>query len=225
MGIRGNGMKKLLAILLVGVLACAKGETEVLLWQVDETPIVHSETGDINVYQWAGMLLNDEDNWPAARVIGQNGQYMAILSIYFGEGYEEDGDWGVEFSDVGGYWGSGVPTGNQSKIPIELMEGYFQMQLGHNSWDDDVGDYVWTSLAYSEWKSMQDLDTDHIYTSAGIGTNLGPHNETPWMPMDFYTVSPAIPIDVPEPNSFILMSLGICLLGLRRRRLPSSARF
>jgi len=141
------------------------GAGDVLLWTVDESTTVDGTL----IQNFLQSYPTTEDNWPAARVkmISSDGTSSRVLDIYWGDGIQEDGNWGVELSDPGsGYWGAGAPIGMQSETgyhtlgtiqgelhgdilsyPPEVMEILFIMELGYNSWNDDVGDYVWETLA------------------------------------------------------------------------------
>ena len=201
-----------------GAFPCAGDD--VLYWMVTDSTTVDG----VDIKQFLDpSYQSTEDAWSAARVkmISPDGASSQILRIYWGNGYEEDGDWGVELMDSGnGYWGAENPVGVQSRTGYttigtaqggsvsyspEVMEIMFIMELGYNSWDDNVGDYVWQTLAQSETATYEELSGQHMF-SAG---NIAPSYIIPWSP-DFYTI--------PEPNSFILLSIGTSMLLLSRKR-------
>jgi len=218
-------MKRLVAILF-SCLAFLNGSADVLMWQVDENTTVDGG----NIQQFLVPYPSTDDSWPAARVklVLSDGSSSTILKIWgedqdTGLPEEWDGDWGMEIADWEGGWGTGVPTGNQSETgfntiqriqdaiqgitpdyPSEVMDALFIMELGYNEWNDDAGDYVWRTLAESAPELYRELVGRHMYASGDVA----PPTMVPWSP-DFRSV--------PEPNSFILLSLGICLLGLRRK--------
>ena len=95
-------------------------------------------------------------------------------------------------------------SGNTLSYPPEVMEILFVMELGYNTWDDDLGDYVWETLAQSAPELYQDLMRQHMYATGDIS----PPGYTPWTP-DFYTT--------PEPSTSILCIIGLGLLLLKRK--------
>ena len=213
-------MRKLVSMALLLLSFSAMGD--VLLWMVDENTTVDGNP----IQQFLVEYPSDDDNWPAARVklVSSDGTTSRILRIYYGEGIEEDGGWGAEASDPGnGYWGVGAPTGMQSETgyktlgtiqgqlsgdipsyPPEVLEALFIMELGYNSWDDDVGDYVWRTLAESSPETYADL-RQHMYAEFDIE----PSSIDPWSP-DFYTT-------VPEPSTSLLCIIGFGVLMLKRK--------
>ena len=150
-------MKKIFAIIFGFI--CLIVNADVLMWQVDDTATI-----------MASPYVEDDDHWVAARVklTDANGTVLNIwrpsytdpdTGIYYPGGYES-GEWGVWIGDSGsGSWGSGVPTGNQSPTGHKTwytstddptitvledpaaIEALFYMEIGYNSWNEDVGDY------------------------------------------------------------------------------------
>lgn len=217
-------MRKLISMALLLLSFSVMGD--VLLWMVDENTTVDGNP----IQQFLVEYPSDDDNWPAARVklVSSDGTTSRILRIYFGEGIEEDGDWGAELMDSGNGWGAGAPRGLQSRTgyntigtiqgqlsgdipsyPPEVLEALLIMELGYNSWDDDVGDYVWRTLAESSPETYADL-RQHMYAESDIG----PSSPDPWSP-DFYTT-------VPEPSISILVIVGFSVLALRRETWTSN---
>ena len=199
------------------------GKGDILLWQVTDSTTVD---GDL-IQHYLVPYPSTEDNWPAARVKLVSIDGSSRILKYWGEDeygnkVEWDGDWGAELMDIGGYWGTGNPTGNQSETgyntihriqdpsspnyPPEVMEALFIMELGYNSWDDnagEAGDYVWQTLAQSAPEKYEDLISQHMYAPGDIAPLIA----TPWSP-NFYSV--------PEPTTFLLLLLGFGILALRR---------
>ncbi len=104
---------------------------DVLYWMIDANATVttdpHSDpqtTASIsdffaNIKDYYPDLSTGEGSAFAARIRVTGGNIQegqdVFLDLYI-PGYGVDvggGEYGVEFSDVGGYWGAGVPTGNQ----------------------------------------------------------------------------------------------------------------
>ena len=117
--------------LTAGVVSAA-GENDVLYWMVDDNATITTDTESgttltigsffekITSYSPFEDLNTGEGSAFAARirVTGggiQEGQDV-FLDLYIpGHGLDVGGGaYGVEFGNVGGYWGAGVPTGNQS---------------------------------------------------------------------------------------------------------------
>ena len=128
-----------------------------------------------------------------------------FLDLYI-PGYGLDvggGEYGVEFSTVGGYWGAGVPTGNQSPsgdYSAGTPEYCFIVELGNIDSSDN-----WTTVATSAAASYSDLGT-YIHQTFDIN----PSSMAVWTPTQFTAV--------PEPSSGLLTLLGLALISLRRKR-------
>ena len=134
----------------------------------------------------------------------QDGQDV-FLDLYIpGSDVDEGGGaWGVEFSDAGGYWGAGVPTGNQSPsgdFSAGTPEYSFIVELGNIDSSDN-----WTTVATSASAAYSDLG-DFIHETFDIN----PGQIAVWSPTQFSAV--------PEPSSGLLMAVGLALLALRRKR-------
>ena len=139
----------------------------------------------------------------------QDGQDV-FLDLYIpGYGLDEGGGaWGVEFSTVGGYWGAGVPTGNQSPsgdYSAGTPEYSFIVELGNIDSSDN-----WTTVATSAAKAYSDLG-DYIHQTFDIN----PGQLAVWTPAQFTAV--------PEPSGGLLTLMGVALLALRRRRMGEVA--
>ena len=185
--------------------AVAHGEDEVLYWMVTDGATVDNQ----GILYFLQDYVVDEDNWNAARVRVSGGGYSSpfYLAVYFGNGDFEDGTYGVELFDNGsGYWGAGVPTGNQSPFGRELLEEcIFTMELGHNSWDALSGEVSWVTLAESDSLAYAALQ-EYVYQRF----DLNPPTAGIWTPTEFHAV--------PEPTVAMLYLLGGAFLVLRRKR-------
>ena len=193
------------AILTAGVLLA--GENDVLYWMIDDTA---------TVTPWGGgeaMSVGDfftsqavEGSAFAARirVTGGNITEDTFLDLYL-PGYGLDvggGEFGVEFSEVGGYWGAGVPTGNQSPsgdYSAGSPEYSFIVELGNIDSSDN-----WTTVATSAAAAYSDL-ADFIHQTF----STDPSSMAVWTPTRFDAV--------PEPSSGLLVTIGFAILALRRR--------
>ena len=151
--------------------------------------------------------LNTEGSAFAARVRVTGGDITkdTFLDLYV-PGYgpvEGSGEYGVEFSDdVGGYWGAGVPTGNQSPsgdYSAGTPEYSFIVELGNIDAQDN-----WTTVATSAAATYSSL-SDYIHETF----DLNPGQLAVWTPTQF---------TIPEPTSGLLMVIGGALLALRRKR-------
>ena len=200
------------ALLTVGVASA--GENDVLYWMIDSSATVEDTQ--------AGTTATIGDffsSYPAGsafaarvRVTGgniQEGQDV-FLDLYIpGYGLNEGGgELGVEFGDAGGYWGAGVPTGNQSpsgNYSAGTPEYSFIVELGNIDSSDK-----WTTVATSAAKAYSDLG-DYIHQTFDIN----PGQIAVWTPAQFTAV--------PEPSGGLLTLMGVALLALRRKRLVEVA--
>ena len=201
------GIFKMAAYAAVALTAgVASAGDDVLYWMVDSTATVDGQ----NI-----SLFFDDYDAPAGsafaarvRVTGgdiQDGQDV-FLDLYIpGSGLDEGGgEYGVEFSDVGGYWGAGVPTGNQSPsgdFSAGTPEYSFIVELGNIDAQDN-----WTTVATSASAAYSTLG-DFIHETFDIN----PGQIAVWSPTTFTA-------PVPEPSSGLLMAVGLALLALRRKR-------
>ena len=105
------------ALLMVGV---ASAEEDVLYWMIDSSATVEKDGVTSSVSEFFDNYGAPANSAFAARVrvTGGNITEDTFLDLYIpGYGVNTgNGDLGVEFGDAGGYWGAGVPTGNQSPI-------------------------------------------------------------------------------------------------------------
>ena len=199
------------AALTAGV---ASAGDDVLYWMVDNSATVEKDGVTTSISSFFENYGAPEGSAFAARVrvtggAIQDGQDV-FLDLYIpGYGVDEGGgEYGVEFSDVGGYWGAGVPTGNQSPsgdFSAGTPEYSFIVELGNIDASDN-----WTTVATSASAAYSTL-SDYIHETFDIN----PGQIAVWSPTEFSAV--------PEPSSGLLMAVGLALLALRRKRAEREA--
>lgn len=200
------------AILTAGV---SFADDDVLYWMVDSSATVEKDGVTSSVADFFGNYAAPEGSAFAARVRVTGGDIQdgqdVFLDLYI-PGYGPDvggGAWGVEFSsDVGGYWGAGVPTGNQSlsgDYSAGTPEYSFIVELGNIDSSDK-----WTTVATSATATYSSLG-DYIHEKFDIN----PGQIAVWTPTQFSAV--------PEPSSGLLTLIGFAVLSLRRRRMTQGA--
>ena len=197
----------------------ASAGDDVLYWMVDNNASVTIPDSGASVtigeffnnitsyYPWDLNLGEGSAFAARVRVTGgniQDGQDV-FLDLYIpGYGLDEGGgEYGVEFSEVGGYWGAGVPTGNQSPsgdFSAGTPEYSFIVELGNIDSSDN-----WTTVATSASAAYSDLG-DFIHETFDIN----PGQIAVWSPTQFSAM--------PEPSSGLLVTIGLAVLALRRKR-------
>ena len=202
------------AILTAGVVS--GGENDVLYWMVDAKTVVwHPDSPE-----WTSSPIDkffenyhegatSSDFAARIRVTGGNITTDTFLSLYdLGDGTVYSGEFGVDFAENGGYWGAGVPTGNQSPsgaYSAGTPEYSFTVELG-NITDDGNGGWSWTTVAQSATETYSSLASKgYIHPTFDIN----PSPMAVWNPASFA---------VPEPSSGLLVTIGFALLALRRKR-------
>ena len=197
------------ALLTAGV---SFADEDVLYWMIDSSAEVTKDGVTSTVGSFFDNYEAPEGSAFAARVrvTGGNITEDTFLDLYVpGYGVDEGGgEWGVEFGDAGGYWGAGVPTGNQSPISAYSAgspEFSFIVELGNIDSSDN-----WTTVATSAAKAYSDL-ADYIHQTFDIN----PGQLAVWTPTQFTAV--------PEPSGGLLTLMGVALLALRRRRMGEVA--
>ena len=191
------------AILTAGVASA--GENDVLYWMIDDMAEVTKADGTTVVVGEFLSAAGDGSAFAARiRVTGGDITEDTFLDLYV-PGYGVDaggGEYGVVFSEVGGYWGSGVPTGNQSPLgdySAGSPEYSFIVELGNIDSSDN-----WTTVATSAAATYSSL-ADYIHQTF----DMNPSSMAVWTPTSFV---------VPEPSCGLLMTFGLALLALRRGR-------
>ena len=197
------------ALLTVGV---ASAEEDVLYWMIDSSAEVTKDGVTSTVGSFFDNYEAPEGSAFAARVrvTGGNITEDTFLDLYVpGYGVDEGGgEWGVEFGDAGGYWGAGVPTGNQSPIGAYSAgspEFSFIVELGNIDSSDN-----WTTVATSAAATYSSLAANIHQTF-----DINPGQTAVWTPASFQAV--------PEPSGGLLTLMGVALLALRRRRMGEVA--
>ena len=194
------------AIFAAGSLSAAE---EVLYWMVGDDATVN----DHGTYSSVSDFLPTEtdDSWSAARIRVTGGDIVGdvFLDVYDTDGTLQvgSGALGIAFGDTGsGYWGAGVPTGNQSPLggyAGTSPEYSFIIELGNVSWDGNAASWVET-VAVSQSATYSDISR-YIHTSFDPNPTVG----AAWAPTTY---------NIPEPSSGLLLLVGGGLLLLRRRK-------
>ena len=209
------GIFKMAAYAAVALTAgVASAGDDVLYWMVDSSATVEKDGVTTSVSSFFENYGAPQDSAFAARVRVTGGNIQegqdVFLDLYIpGYGLDEGGGaWGVEFSTAGGYWGAGVPTGNQSPsgdFSAGTPEYSFIVELGNIDSSDN-----WTTVATSAATAYSDLG-DYIHQTFDIN----PGQLAVWTPTQFTAV--------PEPSGGLLTLMGVALLALRRKRLVEVA--
>ena len=201
-----NGMFKfaalIAAILAVGVSRA--DDVAVLYWMVDGDATVN----DQKVSNF--LPAETDDSFSAARIRVTGGDITGdvFLDVYDSDGNLQvgSGALGIAFGESGGYWGAGVPTGNQSPLGTYAgtsPEYSFIIEIGNCSWNGNSASWVET-VAVSEATKYSDL-SQYIHQSFSMNPTAG----GAWSPTSY---------NVPEPSGGLLLLVGGALLVLRRRR-------
>ena len=196
------------AILTAGV---ASAEDDVLYWMIDDSATVTKTDGtEVGVSEFLSNPVEGSAFAARIRVTGGSITEDTFLDLYV-PGYGVDvggGEYGVVFSNIGGYWGSGVPTGNQSPLgsySAGSPEYSFIVELGNIDSSDN-----WTTVATSAATAYSDLG-NYIHQSLDVN----PQSAAVWMPGSFQAV--------PEPSGGLLTMMGLAFLALRRKRFAKGA--
>ena len=201
------GLFKIAACAAVALMAgVASAGDDILYWMVGDSATVDGQ-GISSFFDGYGA---PEGSAFAARVRVTGGDIQdgqdVFLDLYIpGHGLDEGGgEYGVEFSDTGGYWGAGVPTGNQSPsgdYSAGTPEYSFIVELGNIDSSDN-----WTTVATSAAATYSSLG-NYIHQTFDIN----PGQIAVWAPTAFS-------VPVPEPSSGLLTLIGFAFLALRRKR-------
>ena len=201
-------MAALAAAILTADVASA-GENDVLYWMIDTTatvtPVGGGEAMSVGDFFSSHELATEGSVFAARiRVTGGDITEDTFLDLYIpNHGVDVGGgEYGVEFSTVGGYWGAGVPTGNQSPLgsySAGSPEYSFIVELGNIDSSDN-----WTTVAASAAAAYSELGANIHQTF-----DMNPSSMAVWTPTSFV---------VPEPSCGLLTAMGLALLALRRKR-------
>ena len=190
---------------------------DVLYWMIDATASVQTEGGmTATIGDFFSTYGASGDSSFAARIRVTGGTITedTFLNLYYSDGTIESGLFGVEFDDTGsGYWGAGVPVGNQSPVgdfSAGSPEYSFIVELGNVVWDESTQTASWTTIAESAATAYSSL-SDFIHETF----DLNPNPAAVWTPTSF--------VAVPEPSSGLLMAMGFALMALRRERRAKEA--
>ena len=201
---RFDGLKITALALLVLTAGVVSAGDDVLYWMVDSSATVEKDGVTTSVSSFFDNYAAPEGSAFAARVRVTGGDIQdgqdVFLDLYI-PGYGLDvggGEYGVEFGDGSGYWGAGVPTGNQSPsgdYSVGTPEYSFIVELGNIDSSDN-----WTTVATSASASYSSLG-DYIHQTFDVN----PGQIAVWTPSHFTAV--------PE-----LTLIGFAFLALRRKR-------
>ena len=196
-----------LAVLAAVVLTTGVSSAEtssVLYWMIDDSATVSVNGGEVKLREF---FSGHEGSAFAARIRVIGGADDNVFLDLYIPGYGVDvggGEYGVEFSEVGGYWGAGVPTGNQSPsdaYSAGTPEYSFMVELGNINPSDSEN---WTIVATSAAATYSSLGA-YIHQPF----DMNPSSMAVWTPKTFY---------IPEPSSGLLAAIGLAFLALRRRK-------
>ena len=207
-------MFRLVAVAAILLAASSlPADEQVLYWMVDDSATV--TMGDGTTPNLSAFLSEEtEDTWSAARIRVTGGNIAdgesVFLNLYDSQGNVMAGDLGIAFDDNAGYWGAGVPVGNQSPIgnyAAGTPEYNFIVEIGNVAWDASSGTASWTeTIAKSDPVSYTWLyEANHIAATFDMNPPAG----MAWTPTAF--------TEIPEPSSGLLLLIGGALLELRRR--------
>ena len=196
-----------LAAVVVAAGLLSADESDVLYWMVDDVATVTSGNNpSVSIQEFFASPEFVGSSFAARiRVTGEGITEDTFLDLYI-PGYGIDvggGEYGVEFGTIGGYWGAGVPTGNQSPsgdYSAGTPEYSFIVELGNIDANDN-----WTTVATSATAAYSELAA-YIHPTF----DMDPSSVAVWTP-DTFTV-------VPEPSSGLLAAIGLALLALRRKK-------
>lgn len=190
----------------------ASAGDDVLYWMVDSSATVEKDGVTTSVSSFFENYTAPEGSAFAARVRVTGGDITqdTFLDLYIpGYGLDEGGgEYGVVFGDAGGYWGAGVPTGNQSPsgdYSAGTPEFSFIVELGNIDSSDN-----WTTVATSASATYSSL-ADYIHETF----NINPGQIAVWTPAQFTAV--------PEPSGGLLTLMGVALLALHRKSMGEVA--
>ena len=209
-----------MAILTAGV--SSGGENDVLYWMVDDSAQVTKDGTSQSIGDFFSDYMSSSENWSATdssfaariRVTGGDISGDVFLGLYgrdeYNVPYIESGELGMAFDDSGtGYWGAGVPDGNQSpsgNYSAGTPEYSFIVEIGNVVWDENSGTASWVETVATSAAAAYSTLGAYIHQTFDIN----PGQMAVWTETSFNAV--------PEPSSGLLTVIGFAFLALRRTR-------
>ena len=209
-----------MAILTAGV--SSGGENDVLYWMVDDSAQVTKDGTSQSISDFFSDYMSSSDNWSATdssfaariRVTGGDISGDVFLGLYgrdeYNVPYIESGELGMAFDSSGtGYWGAGVPDGNQSpsgNYSAGDPEYSFIVEIGNVVWDENSGTASWVETVATSAAAAYSTLGAYIHQTFDIN----PGQMAAWTETSFNAV--------PEPSSGLLTVIGFAFLALRRTR-------
>ena len=209
-----------MAILTAGV--SSGGENDVLYWMVDDSAQVTKDGTSQSISDFFSDYMSSSDNWSATdssfaariRVTGGDISGDVFLGLYgrdeYNVPYIESGELGMAFDSSGtGYWGAGVPDGNQSpsgNYSAGDPEYSFIVEIGNVLWDENSGTASWVETVATSAAAAYSTLGAYIHQTFDIN----PGQMAVWTETSFNAV--------PEPSSGLLTVIGFAFLALRRKR-------
>ena len=209
-----------MAILTAGV--SSGGENDVLYWMVDDSAQVTKDGTSQSISDFFSDYMSSSDNWSATdssfaariRVTGGDISGDVFLGLYgrdeYNVPYIESGELGMAFDSSGtGYWGAGVPDGNQSpsgNYSAGDPEYSFIVEIGNVVWDENSGTASWVETVATSAAAAYSTLGAYIHQTFDIN----PGQMAVWTETSFNAV--------PEPSSGLLTVIGFAFLALRRKR-------
>lgn len=223
-------MKKAIATLTLVVFS-AICMADTLLWQVNPGSVVHGENGVeynslyafLSPKQWSpDGDANGNHYIYGARVnlCDANGNILREMEIENGNLILNSNNSPVDIghpNSPNGVGATGIST-DDNNLSIDRTY-YYQLSIlqgYHNKWNDN---FIFQEIAWSALYSGELLEANGSYV---LSDNLEEVTSA-WIPEEFYTYRPVPVYDrsvmAPEPTTLVLMLLGWCVIGLRRKPL------
>ena len=209
-----------MAILTTGISSA--GENDVLYWMVDDSAQVTKDGTSQSIGDFFSDYMSSSENWSATdssfaariRVTGGNINGDVFLGLYgrdeYNVPYIESGELGMAFDSSGtGYWGAGVPDGNQSpsgNYSAGDPEYSFIVEIGNVLWDENSGTASWVETVATSAAAAYSTLGAYIHQTF----DMNPGQMAVWTQTSFNAV--------PEPSSGLLTVIGFAFLALRRKR-------
>ena len=181
----------------------------ILYWQIGETGNTVDD-GPSSVYTFLGFDHADDEIGVRIACYDKYGNLIKHLNPVYPDSPDVPGgiDWEYNDQIIGtrdDFW---MTRASQAYYgPNDYMERLFQMQVGNYDEDYNFNPLLWTRGEL--------VDGKHWYDT---GSLLPPG--TDWIPVEFYTSNPVVPVGpaAPEANSGIMFIIGIGLLMLQRKK-------